>query len=110
MRSVLLQILAAFFEIAGCFAFWAWLRLGRTVLWTLPGVLSLILFAFVLTRVDSAVAGRVYAAYGGVYIAASLFWLWAVERQAPDRWDLTGAAICLVGAAIILLGPRASVG
>ena len=110
MRSVLLQILAAFFEIAGCFAFWAWLRLGRTVLWTLPGVLSLILFAFVLTRVDSAAAGRAYAAYGGVYIAASLFWLWAVERQAPDRWDLTGAAICLVGAAIILLGPRASVG
>ncbi|MCM5552680.1 YnfA family protein [Pleomorphomonas sp. NRKKF1] len=110
MRSVLLQILAAFFEIAGCFAFWAWLRLGRTVLWTLPGVLSLILFAFVLTRVDSAAAGRAYAAYGGVYIAASLFWLWAVERQAPDRWDLTGAAICLVGAAIILLGPRTSVG
>lgn len=73
-------------------------------------MLSLILFAFVLTRVDSAAAGRAYAAYGGVYIAASLFWLWAVERQAPDRWDLTGAAICLVGAAIILLGPRASVG
>ena len=110
MRSILLQGLAAFFEIAGCFAFWAWLRLGKTVLWTLPGVLSLILFALVLTRIDSAVAGRTYAAYGGVYIAASLIWLWAVERQAPDRWDLTGAAVCLVGAAIILLGPRATAG
>ena len=110
MRSILLQGLAAFFEIAGCFAFWAWLRLGKTVLWTLPGVLSLILFALVLTRIDSAAAGRTYAAYGGVYIAASLIWLWAVERQAPDRWDLTGAAVCLVGAAIILLGPRATAG
>ncbi len=110
MRSVLLLGLAAFFEIAGCFAFWAWLRLGKTALWTLPGVLSLILFALVLTRIDSAAAGRAYAAYGGVYVAASLFWLWAVERQAPDRWDVIGAAISLVGAAVILLGPRASVG
>ncbi|SCM75697.1 conserved membrane hypothetical protein [uncultured Pleomorphomonas sp.] len=110
MRSLLLQLLAAFFEIAGCFAFWAWLRLGKSVLWTLPGLLSLVLFALVLTRIDSAAAGRVFAAYGGVYIAASLVWLWAVERQVPDRWDLTGAAICLVGAAIILLGPRATAG
>ncbi len=108
MKSILLQVLAAFFEIAGCFAFWAWLRLGRSVLWTLPGVLSLIVFALVLTRIDSAAAGRVFAAYGGVYIAASLVWLWAVERQPPDRWDVTGAAVCLVGAAIILLGPRAA--
>lgn len=110
MKSLLLQLLAAFFEIAGCFAFWAWLRLGKSVLWTLPGLLSLVLFALVLTRIDSAAAGRVFAAYGGVYIAASLVWLWAVERQVPDRWDLTGAAICLVGAAIILLGPRATAG
>lgn len=110
MRFFLLQLLAAFFEIAGCFAFWAWLRLGKSVLWTLPGVLLLILFALVLTRIDSAAAGRVFAAYGGVYIAASLVWLWAVERQAPDRWDLMGAAVCLVGAVIILLGPRATAG
>jgi len=110
VRFILLQLLAAFFEIAGCFAFWAWLRLGRSMLWTLPGVLSLILFALVLTRIDSAAAGRVFAAYGGVYIAASLVWLWAVERQAPDRWDIVGAAVCLLGAAIILLGPSATVG
>lgn len=110
MRFILLQLLAAVFEIAGCFAFWAWLRLGKSVLWTLPGVLSLIVFALVLTRIDSAAAGRVFAAYGGIYIAASLVWLWAVERQTPDRWDLTGAGICLVGAAITLLGPRATAG
>lgn len=110
MRPILLQVLAAFFEIAGCFAFWAWLRLGKSAFWTLPGTLSLVLFALVLTRIDSSAAGRVFAAYGGVYIAASLVWLWAVERHIPDRWDLTGAALCLVGAAIVLLGPRAVAG
>lgn len=110
MRSILFQVVAAFFEIAGCFAFWAWLRLGKSALWALPGVVSLVAFALVLTRVDSAAAGRAFAAYGGVYIAASLVWLWTVERQTPDRWDLAGAAICLVGAAVILLGPRATAG
>lgn len=110
MTSILLQMLAAFFEIAGCFAFWAWLRLGKSILWIMPGTLSLVLFAVVLTRIDSVAAGRAFAAYGGVYVAASLVWLWTVERQAPDRWDLLGAAICLVGAAIILFGPRAATG
>ena len=106
MRSVAFYIGAAIAEIAGCFAFWAWLRLGRSALWLVPGVISLILFAFLLTRIDSAFAGRTYAAYGGVYIAASLVWLWIAEGQRPDRWDITGVAICLVGAAIILWGPR----
>jgi len=96
----------AFFEIAGCFAFWAWLRLGKSVLWTIPGILALIAFAYLLTKIDSAFAGRTYAAYGGVYIAASLAWLWLVEDVRPDRWDAIGAAVCVAGAAIILLGPR----
>jgi small multidrug resistance family-3 protein len=98
---------AAVAEIAGSFAFWAWLRLGKSALWVLPGMLSLALFAFLLTQIDAAFAGRAYAAYGGVYIAASLLWLWIIEGARPDRWDLTGAAVCLVGAAFILLGPRA---
>lgn len=102
----LIYVLAALAEIAGCFAFWAWLKLGRSPLWLAPGMLSLALFAFLLTRVDSSAAGRAYAAYGGVYIAASITWLWLVEGKAPDRWDLAGMAICLVGAAVILLGPR----
>lgn len=100
-------VLAALFEIAGCFAFWAWLRLGRTPYWTLPGLTSLALFALCLTRVDSPHAGRAFAAYGGVYIAASLLWLWLVERLRPDRWDLLGALLCLLGASVILWGPRA---
>jgi small multidrug resistance family-3 protein len=98
---------AAVAEIAGSFAFWAWLRLGKSALWVLPGMLSLALFAFLLTQIDAAFAGRAYAAYGGVYIAASLLWLGIIDGARPDRWDLTGAAVCLVGAAIILLGPRA---
>ena len=97
---------AAIAEIAGCFAFWAWLRLDKSPLWLVPGGLSLALFAYLLTLVESEAAGRAYAAYGGVYIVASLVWLWAVEGVRPDRWDLAGAGICLLGAAIILLGPR----
>ena len=97
---------AALGEIAGCFSFWAWLRLGKSPLWVIPGLLSLAAFAWLLTRVDTDFAGRAYAAYGGVYIAASLVWLWLVERNPPDRWDLIGASVCLLGAAIILFGPR----
>ncbi|MGV2981939.1 YnfA family protein [Camelimonas sp. ID_303_24] len=98
---------AAFAEIAGCFAFWAWLKLGKSPLWLAPGLVSLAAFAWLLTLVDSEAAGRAYAAYGGVYIVASLLWLWGVEGVRPDRWDTFGAAVCLAGAAIILFGPRA---
>jgi len=101
---------AAVAEIAGCFAFWAWLRLGRSALWVLPGTASLLVFAWLLTLVDTSHAGRAYAAYGGVYIASALVWLWAVEGARPDRWDLIGAAVCLAGAALILFGPRAGAG
>lgn len=75
MQTVLAHAAAAITEIAGCFAFWAWLRLDKSVLWLVPGALSLILFAYLLTLVDSAAAGRAFAAYGGVYIMASLAWL-----------------------------------
>jgi small multidrug resistance family-3 protein len=104
--SVVFYVAAAIGEIAGCFAFWAWLRLGNSAWWIVPGTLSLVVFAILLTRVDAAFAGRAYAAYGGIYITASLFWLWLIEGSRPDRWDLIGAAICLGGAALILLGPR----
>ena len=107
MKSVLWYLTAAFGEIGGCFAFWACLRMQKSALWTIPGIVSLILFALVLTRIDSAHAGRAYAAYGGIYILSSLLWLWCVENTRPDHWDILGAAICLTGAAIILFGPRA---
>lgn len=103
-RTALLYVAAALAEIAGCFSFWAWIRSGRSVWLIVPGVASLVLFAWLLTRVDSAAAGRAYAAYGGVYIVASLAWLWAVEGVRPDRADLLGACLCLLGAAVILFG------
>jgi small multidrug resistance family-3 protein len=106
MTSLLWFTLAAACEIAGCFCFWAWVRMGKTPLWTLPGIGSLIIFALALTRVDANSAGRAYAAYGGIYILSSLLWLWLVENTRPDRWDTVGAAVCLLGAAIILFGPR----
>lgn len=106
MLSITLYIAAALAEIAGCFAFWAWLRMGKSVLWLVPGCASLILFAWLLTLVDSTHAGRAYAAYGGIYITAALLWLWTAEGVRPDRWDLGGAALCLLGAGVILFAPH----
>lgn len=106
MISALAASLAALAEIGGCFAFWIWAREGRSVLWLLPGLASLVAFALLLTRIDSASAGRAFASYGGIYIVASLLWRWVVEGARPDRWDLTGGAICLLGSAVILLTPR----
>jgi small multidrug resistance family-3 protein len=106
MRTAAVYIIAALAEIAGCFAVWAWARLGQPIWWLIPGLASLALFAYLLAMVESAAAGRTYAAYGGVYIAASLCWLWLVEGVRPDRWDLTGVAFALVGAVIIIAGPR----
>ena len=100
--NVALFAVAALLEIAGCFAFWAWLRRGVTPLVLLFGVASLVGFAVALTRVDSAFAGRAYAAYGGIYIAASLAWLWFVEGQTPTRTDLLGAALAIAGAIVIV--------
>jgi small multidrug resistance family-3 protein len=108
MPTIAAYLGAAMAEIAGCFAFWAWLRLDRSIWWIVPGLASLALFAFLLTLVEAGAAGRTYAAYGGVYMAASLGWLWLVEGMKPDRWHVAGVAICLVGAAIIIAGPRAA--
>ena len=101
-----IYLLAALGEIAGCFAFWQVTRSGAAPAWLLPGLASLAGFAWLLTRIDADQAGRAFAAYGGVYIAASLVWLWAVEGSLPTRWDLAGGAVSLAGAAIILAGAR----
>lgn len=106
MRTWGVYVVAALAEIAGCFSFWAWLRQQQSGLWLVPGMVSLAVFAWLLTLVDSSHAGRAYAAYGSVYITASLVWLWAVEGSRPDRWDVVGASIALAGAAVIVFGPR----
>lgn len=106
MQTLAFFLLAALGEISGCYAFWAWLRLGRSILWIIPGILALIIFAFVLTKVDASNAGRVYAAYGGIYILSSLVWLWLAEGVKPDLWDLLGVTISLIGTVVILFGPH----
>jgi small multidrug resistance family-3 protein len=106
VQTALLFSVTALAEIAGCFAVWAWLRNGASAWWLLPGLACLIAFAWLLTLAPAGHAGRAYAAYGGVYIAASLAWLWAVEGARPDRWDALGSVLCLAGAAVILFGPR----
>lgn len=108
MSTVAIFSLTALCEIAGCFAFWAWARQGASAWWLVPGVVALMAFAWLLTRIDSEFAGRAYAAYGGIYIVSSLLWLWAYEGMRPDRWDVTGGLVCLLGAALILYGPRAA--
>ncbi|AZO08981.1 MULTISPECIES: YnfA family protein [unclassified Mesorhizobium] len=104
--TYLIYTAAALAEIVGCFSFWAWWRLAKSPLWLVPGLVSLALFGFLLALVDASAAGRAYAAYGGIYIAVSLVWLWLAEGVRPDRWDLAGAMLCIVGASAILLAPR----
>jgi small multidrug resistance family-3 protein len=93
---------AALLEIAGCFAFWVWLRRGASPLVAVLSIGSLVAFAVALTRVDTLFAGRAYAAYGGIYIAASLLWLWVAEGQRPNSTDLVGAGLAIVGALVII--------
>lgn len=101
-----LYLLAALAEIAGCFAVWSWWR-GASALWLLPGALALAGFALLLALTPPAVAGRSFAAYGGIYVAASLGWMWVIERVQPGRADLLGVVIVLAGVAVILWGARA---
>jgi small multidrug resistance family-3 protein len=106
IKTIVVYLFAAIAEIAGCFGFWMWLRQGKSF-WLVPAALvSLAIFAWLLTLVESDAAGRAYAAYGGIYIASSILWLWRVEQVRPDRWDIIGACICLVGVGVILFARR----
>jgi small multidrug resistance family-3 protein len=106
MRSIAFFLLAALGEISGCYAFWVWWKLGRSILWTIPGIVALIIFAVALTQIEAPHAGRVYAAYGGIYILSSIVWLWLVEGVLPDRWDLIGVGMSLIGTMVILFSPH----
>jgi small multidrug resistance family-3 protein len=103
LRSGGLFVATAVAEIVGCFLPYLWLRKQGSPWLLIPAAASLALFAWLLTLHPSS-AGRTYAAYGGVYIATAMVWLWLAEGQMPTRWDLIGAALCLAGASIIVLG------
>ncbi|MCS6935789.1 MAG: YnfA family protein [Chitinophagales bacterium] len=104
MMNIVWFTLSAVFEIFGCYTFWKFFRQQQSAWWLLPGVVSLLLFAYTLTRVEVSWAGRSYAAYGGIYIAMSLLWMWHVEGKAPDAWDIAGAVVSVAGALIIIYG------
>lgn len=106
LTSAAIYLMAALAEIAGCFAFWAWLRQDKSAWWLLPGMIFLLAFAWLLTRIDVGFAGRTYAAYGGVYIVSSLLWLWLVEGARPNGWDVAGAGLAIIGTIVILTGSR----
>jgi len=103
LKTLGLFLLTAVTEIVGCYLPYLWLKRDRTAWLLVPAALSLALFAWLLT-LHPAAAGRVYAAYGGVYIAVALVWLWRVDGIAPTAWDLIGAAVVLAGTSIIGVG------
>lgn len=105
VRSVPLFLLAGLLEIGGGYLVWLWLREGRGVGVGLIGAVLLALYGVAATY-QPADFGRVYAAYGGVFIALSLLWAWAIDERRPDVADVAGALLCLMGAAIIMYWPR----
>lgn len=107
LRTLSLFTVTALAEILGCYLFYLWYTQGKAIWLLLPAGLCLTAFAWLLTLHPTA-AGRVYAAYGGVYIFTAIFWLWAVEGIKPTIWDLTGAIVALTGMAIIMFAPKAS--
>jgi small multidrug resistance family-3 protein len=106
MTTFIAFIGAAISEIAGCCSFWAWLKLKKSFLWLFPGTFSLWTFAYLLTFVEAEYAGRAYAAYGAVYIFSSIMWMWLIEGNRPDRFDLIGVIACFIGAGFILFAQR----
>lgn len=106
-RSILLFLIAALAEIGGAWLVWQGWRENRGLLWIAAGVVALGCYGFVATFQPDAHFGRILAAYGGVFVAGSLAWGMIVDRFRPDRYDLIGAAICLVGVAVIMYAPRA---
>jgi small multidrug resistance family-3 protein len=105
MKTFLLYVVTAIAEISGCYFPYQWLKADGSPWLLIPGALSLAAFAWLLTLHASA-AGRVYAAYGGVYIGVAICWLWIVERIRPTAWDIAGVAIALAGMSVIAFQPR----
>jgi small multidrug resistance family-3 protein len=104
--AVLFFVLAGLAEIGGGYLVWLTLREGKPMWYALLGAVVLMIYGVIPTLQPEPQFGRVYAAYGGIFIAMAIFWGWAIDRNPPDRYDLLGAAICLVGVAVIMWAPR----
>lgn len=105
MKTIALYLVTALAEIIGCYLPWFWLKQNGSLWLLLPAIVSLAAFAWLLTLHDAA-SGRVYAAYGGVYICVAILWLWAVDGIRPSSWDVAGVTIALVGMGIIAFQPH----
>ena len=105
LKTIILFLVTAVAEIVGCYLPYLWLREGKSAWLLVPAALSLALFAWLLTLHPTA-AGRVYAAYGGVYVFVAILWLWAVDGIKPTTWDIVGALVALAGMAIIMFAPK----
>ena len=106
LQSIALFVVAAFAEIGGAWLVWQGVREGRGVVFVGLGIMALAAYGFVATLQPDAHFGRILAAYGGIFVAGSLAWGMVVDGFRPDRWDLIGAAICLVGVAVLMYAPR----
>ncbi|WP_353649269.1 YnfA family protein [Nakamurella sp. A5-74] len=109
LKSIALFIVAALAEIGGAWLIWQGIREHRGLLWIGGGIIALGLYGFVATLQPDADFGRILAAYGGIFVAGSLAWGMVVDKFKPDRWDVVGAAVCLIGVAVIMYGPRTAV-
>ncbi|GAB2902195.1 YnfA family protein [Microbulbifer echini] len=107
LKTIFLFFITAIAEIIGCYLPYLWLKQNKSILLLIPAAVSLGAFVWLLTLHPSA-AGRVYAAYGGVYIGSSILWLWIIEGTTPTIWDLVGSAVALSGMAIIMFSPKSA--
>ena len=105
-RALALFALAGLAEVGGGWLMWQWLRVGRPWPLGILGGAVLVLYGVIPTWQAEAAFGRIYAAYGGMFVALSLLWGWLFDRWSPDRWDLLGAAICVLGVLVIMFAPR----
>lgn len=106
LYAIFLFILAGLAEIGGGYMIWLWLKEGKAYYWGIGGGIALALYGVIATFQSFPSFGRVYAAYGGVFIVLSVLWGWGIDRKTPDLYDWVGAGICLIGVAVILLAPR----
>lgn len=106
LNAIILFVLAGIAEIGGGYLIWLWLREGKPLSWGLAGGVALALYGVIATFQSFPSFGRVYAAYGGVFIVLSVLWGWGIDKKTPDVYDWVGAGICLVGVGVMLLGPR----
>ncbi len=105
IKSIILFILAGLCEIGGGYLVWLWLREGKSIWFAVAGAIILILYG-VIPTLQPAHFGRVYAAYGGIFIVLSILWGWKIDKISPDRYDLIGGLICIIGVFVIMYWPR----